>query len=218
MSRDTIREYLDTLSGKSKWTIASKILLWNPPTREYYYETQRLFELKSKHSTSQRYQKEFCKTFVKETMKEYDIDFMILTHTSINDKSPEKDLLENIDLFNMVFSCMSLSPDIDPILKGFILIAPPDYKAYCFKLMPMIRDSMNTQKVIQELESYMWPSFPNQKIQMIGIGATAPVLLDKTPTSTSNPASSPAPVPAPTSFWTSWIPSSISSFFVSNSS
>jgi hypothetical protein len=138
-------------------------------------------------------------------MQKYNIDFMILTTTTPTPTlSPEKDIMDNIDLFNIVFSAITdpeflLPSSYNPIYCGFILTAPPDYKAYCFKLMPEIIERFGThpgvptiQKTIQDLESYTWNSFPNKMIQVIG--ATAPTLPPSPPT---QPLPGPAPAPPP---------------------
>lgn len=183
------------MTSESKWKIASTIFEWNPLTRESFQEQER----QRQQHTSKRYQKESHKRFVRDSMQKYNIDFMILTTTTPT-LSPEKDIMDNIDLFNIVFSAITdpeflLPSSYNPIYCGFILTAPPDYKAYCFKLMPEIIERFGKypgvptiQKTIQDLESYTWNSFPNKMIQVIG--ATAPTL-------PPSPPAQPLPVPAP---------------------
>jgi hypothetical protein len=193
--RESIIEYISSCknNGNSKWIQSAKLCIWNPPSREYYEETNRQFK---KRSRSSRYQKEFCKSIVQDCMRKYDIDFMILTDTDT--KTPLKEVIE---LFDIVFSTIfdleipeykeeerdikeRKGNRLDVLERGLILTSPPNCKAYCLKIMPEVRlrinqsnlygDNYKIQKSIRELESYEWPSFSKQSIQVIG--AKAPTL------------------------------------------
>jgi hypothetical protein len=217
---ESIFEYINETANdsmNSKWINAAKLCVWHPPSQEYYKETEIQFRKRPKSS---RYQKEFCKSFVHDCMRKYDMDFMIITTDETT-----MSLEEVCELFDIVIPVefkIESNNDLkkfDEISKervietGIILTAPPNLKAYCLKLMPMIRKRLNiheTQTHIRELESYQWPSFSNQSIQMIG--ATAPKIIDP-------PIPTPTPILASqnsiiSSFWT--IISSLSTSFFSS--